>query len=485
MSSAASSNLSVHLESADSVRTNPALEQSEIHSNRFFAEAFCRLLMGEQICSGQVPLFDSYGAVLFYADLLAAIDRLRNEEDVFLTNRPLIMSHYPGTSAAHVWEGDGVEKRIFAETLASRLGNPGFLPSSIPEFQESDSMGDSQKRENQERRAIIGDALSSCAGTGLHSDSFLSYIENSGLGEKSRDHLRRLAVIDTYFRTTKNTTRLNAKVDTIPLANFLHAALKDEAATKEFEAVSGFFDRLLTLAGESISRSVVYLGQKAKGTDPEIIGIEQEFESGSANFLLAKEMVDSFYMWEQARLAGAGVEITSSQIESSDELLNDLGEKANDWADRTKVDLVSQGGQRGIPSRPVLQMGKLSGTGSLTNESYRKKLAEGMASLLLGSELFEHRKNLLDLKGDESEVIDFWHSMIEMVNSCESLNGLVSMNVTEHGVIISHFEGIEYRHQVASKAEGLGTDSETVGMIREELTECKGAEERIGAEQEV
>jgi len=122
-----------HLESADSVRTNPSRPFANRHFHKLFAEAFVHLLFGERIRSGQVPLFDSNGFVQVIAELLQAKERFeaeRKSDAKFIPNfLPVVMTHYEGTSANHRFLNP---KTVLYETVASRLLSDGFELSAMP-----------------------------------------------------------------------------------------------------------------------------------------------------------------------------------------------------------------------------------------------------------------------------------------------------------------------------------------------------------------
>jgi len=187
-------------------------------------------------------------------------------------------------------------------------------------------------------------------------------------------------------------------------------------------------------------------------------------------------------MWEQARSAGAGVEITSSGIETDNKELQRLGEVVNDWADKTKTSMVTQAVP--TPIRPVLQRGHFSGINSLSNAAYRSALTKGLARLWLASpDILARRVNLARSGPQEPQrIMDFWQEIVQKINSYADLCRLITVNVNEHGILVCRFwiPAGQDVHLVGATAEGIETDPETTDKIRDALEQVEGSSDREG-----
>ena len=184
----------------------------------------------------------------------------------------------------------------------------------------------------------------------------------------------------------------------------------------------------------------------------------------------------------QARSAGAGVEITSSGIETDDGELRRLGEVVNEWADKTKTSRVTQAVP--TPIRPVLQRGHFSGINSLSNAAYRSALTKGLARLWLASpDILARRVNLARSGPQEPQrIMDFWQEIVQKINSYADLCRLITVNVNEHGILVCRFwiPAGQDVHLVGATAEGIETDPETTDKIRDALEQVEGSSDREG-----
>ncbi len=439
--------LTCHLESADSVRTNPTSPGFEIHSSRFFAEAFTRLLFGEQIRSGQIPLFDSHGAVSFYSQLIESLND-QTIQGASILNKPLVLTHYPGLSSNHKWDVDSTDdwKRIYLETLAARMepNEKSFILSAMPEINEE-----------VELRKELAQLLWQAADTGF-SDEVKKQLDSFQLEMGTSQLMQGIMVLDGYFRNNRTANEAIANINRFELKDTYRAAMSEEVLPKDSRLQNVVAAvKQMAVSDEISNRSKAYI---------EIEKIDSEGDR-----LLAKELTDSFYMWEQARLAGVGTEITSSAIESEDQELVKLGEVVSDWADKTKP-LLTKSQTGAILMRPVLQKGDYKGENSLASITYRKRLTDGLAKFLLRPELMDSRLPIARRNASMAEVYDYWNATVDTINSFEPLKGLVKVNANvdfeKNGVLVCEFCN---NHQIGSIATGFATMPEATEVIRDNM----------------
>ena len=450
--------LSCHLESSDSVRTGPGATEAEQHANRFHAEAFSRLLFGEQIRLAQIPVLDSVAALRFLSDLIESLQQhesaLEDEAKLFAT--PFVMCHYPGLSSDHRWDlaEEGYWKRIYPTTLANRLRTPGYRLSSMPDFVD------------QDLRAALGDwfcgSVETAVATPLPGDL------DRALPAAAKEHLSRMLSLAGYFRDHKAAVQPNVGQH-LPLLKCFESAILDNVAptTPEIQPVLDFYRRIVNERANLI-RSQVY-----KRIEDEL----QDEES----VLLAKELSNSFYMWDLARCAAAGVEVTSSGIESDDSDLGKLGEMVSQWADQTKR-LIVGAQESEMPFRPILQRGYFTGTESFSQPDFRKALTDGLATLLLTTNVMERRVNVLQGdRADPQAVLDYWQAIVELVSEHPQLKNLVTANVNENGILVCRFHvSAASKLDVAAVADDAFIDEEILAKTRDALEEQPASSDREG-----
>ncbi|MEL7336975.1 MAG: hypothetical protein AAFN70_12315, partial [Planctomycetota bacterium] len=284
--------MSSHLESADSVRTNPRNPFYQTQFNRLFAEAYVNLLLGQRLQFGQVPLFDSHGLVQFLAELFRVMGPLQKERKGQLGGRspflPLVLTHYPKT-------GDGTPltdpKNVLAQSLISGLRDANFIHSALPIF---------DKRTDQALCESLASEIQT-ADSGIRVGALTPTLQKR-LEQNPVDlrHLRNLEEIDRYCRSNATfTVRRNSVGLNVKLGHCLDAMLKFGNAPKNLAFVSDFYADVVNANDiDKLNRSIVYdAAEKKFGfTDRRAIVIE---------------MADSLYMWNQGRLAGAHSETTS------------------------------------------------------------------------------------------------------------------------------------------------------------------------------
>ncbi len=450
--------LSCHLESSDSVRTSPGSEAFEQHSNRFFSEAFSRLLFGEQIRSAQIPVLDSYGAVQFFSEL---VDSLRRKSEDFgssvVTATPVVMCHYPSLGKGHRWDTQNPDYRrdVYAETFASRLRMLDYKLSALPEFADT------------KLREILADWF--CAEAQNESETELPVGVHDALLPSSRAHVRRMSIIAKYFRRHHRAAVQPNVGEHIPLMNCFRVAIQQGLTPEvpELSPVIRFFRQVVAENPQDFIRSKTYA--------------RIESELAGDNILLAKELTNSFYMWDLARCADAGVEVTSSGIETKNDDLETLGEVVNQWADRTKCRIVGQR-EEAISIRPILQRGSFYGVDSLSNAEFRRQLTDGLAELLLTTDIMERRVHLMQKESTDKGLIhDYWQAMAGMIRSFQPLRDLVGVHVNEHGVLVCSFHSPDQRpHQVATIVDDVFVSPDAVDMTREALQAQVDVSDRDG-----
>lgn len=173
------------LESADSVRFGPEYGRDEQERNRqmLFGELLCGLLMGEQLWTNAVFLFDSRGAV----EVLSAIARASKRNKDPKQFLPFFLSVYPSDRDTWVdkqrdWENPG---ELYLRCYAHRLNNINFNLSATPELNMDQAR---RKQLASEVRAIATDG-----------GSIQDIKVNCTLDEMK--HLDSLFHIDCYIRS--------------------------------------------------------------------------------------------------------------------------------------------------------------------------------------------------------------------------------------------------------------------------------------------
>ena len=443
-------NLTCHLESADSVRSNPTSLHFNRQSNRLFAEAFTHLLFGDQLRFGQIPIFDSYALVRFLAELIEAkkeIERERSADVAFLPDfKPVVMTHYAGLGGDHRFRSS---QTVLRETLGNKLSDPVFENSALP---------------NIGRQADLANRISQAIQpNGIRLETF-----EKSLHDELRKwpdelaHLQRLQVIDDYFQEP-GLSQPNRSERMIPLRNAIVEALNRQSIIegKGYDDIVQFYESLVNKYPK-LGRSNVYA--EAKTT----------FEKQPERVAIAKELADSLYMWNEARLAGARTETTSSGVETDDEALRRDGEVISIWADKSKAFLESQSEQK-MESRPVLQRCSLHNESALNNEVYRRSLLKELASYIISPAFLEERRNALAFVQFEPDVhkrpaknlvVDYWSQTREHIRKRTNLLRFIDLAVDIDGVISIRFKQSEFGcHQLGLIAPGLAVDGDPTDQI--------------------
>ncbi len=444
---------SCHLESADSVRTNPIRPFANRHFHKLFAEAFVHLLFGERIRSGQVPLFDSFGFVQVIAELLEAKSRFELERcrdtkfiPIFL---PVVMTHYEGTAKEHRFLGP---ESVLYETVASRLVSNGFEISAMPRMGENTELRKRLAEELIAKHTLDPNSLS---------QSTLSDMEAYG---EEFEHFRRLSIIEKYFRSNPavvEPNRLDRKVDwkRTVLKSFEMGLIPTDSSLSD---IVGFYK---SVANDSTvaNRSHVYEKSKQWFDDPKRSAI-------------ANELVDSLYMWNEARLAGAATETTSSGVEGDDPEIRRQGEAISDWADKSKSVVVES--SKPIELRPVLQQCPHDENNPIASGQYRKQLLAGLADFFVDAEFAEFRRQAIkELRSDPDHILDYWQKTLDRVRVHPSLGKMLEIAISPRGIVVVKFR----EHQLGTMLPGLATDSETSDEIRDEIQSHAGTHESQGA----
>lgn len=445
-----------HLESGDSVRTNPKSKHCQHHSNRFFAEAFSRLLFGEQLRSGHIPMFDSYGAVDFYSRLARAL--LKSPKRTFVGN-PFVLTHFSGMKKDHLWGHDQTET-IFLSAFAYRVGDPDLARKRGEHFILS-ALSDIEQ--DWEIRRELALHLEQAANSGP-TDSIRKKIDALGMSNQSQLHLDNVFALDDYFRRNLvGTVQAVEKAKEYKIPEALRAAFQPDLCPRVegLESVLRLLRELedRNVANRSMAYKIIHEEQKEAYDEP-----------------LAKEFVDSVYMWQQSRLAGARTEITSSQIESDDGCLRGLGEVINGWVDETKKRLEpSLAHDDAI--RPMLHCSNYySGQDSLSNPEFRDALCQALVEHFQSAQE-QHDRNAVNSnlatqigrKRDQRQVLAYWQEAVQSVNQSPFLGKLIRVSVSEKCTLTCAFKwNDEIRHEVASRAE---LAESAAGEAEEEICE--------------
>ncbi|TWU07952.1 hypothetical protein [Stieleria varia] len=443
--------LSCHLESADSVRTNPERPHFQRQFNRLFAEAFTHLLFGEQLRFGQVPLFDSFGLVQFLAELLDAkrqFERERLGQETHLKDfLPLVMTHYPKSAAGVPFDDP---KTVLQRSLADAISNEKFVNSAMPGI-GADSVLSAGLSEHVFEKGIRFDAID---------QGVLRDLE--GL-PRDFEHLQRMESIDRYFQANPWTVLPIDWSRKVALADCVREALSPDNIVKGHDDIVTVYQDLVNRS-ESFSRSNVYEEIEGQIENPDRQAV-------------AKELADSLYMWDQARIAGATAETTSSGVESDDPEVCRAGEEISDWADRSKAKWSTEAG--GLMSiRPVLQRGPLNNQNSLDDAGYRQELLRALADFIVSDGfqpmLFDTVARLGTREGD---ILEHWQAMVTRIESHPTLSGLIRLTINSDGIVVIRFG----RHRLGAKAPHLNVSPETTDQIRESMRDQEDDPERVGA----
>lgn len=453
-----SQNLTCHLESGDSVRTSPTSGTWQQHSNRFFAEAFSRLLFGEQLCSGHIPLFDSYGAVDFYSRIAKAL--LQSNQPAFRAT-PFVLTHFKGLKQGVEWS-TAERPSIFLSAFAYRVQDPDMARKVNKHFILSAM---SEIDDHWPIRQELGTILEKASITGV-TDELRRAVEVLGLPTQTSEHLERIWTLDDYFRSNLDfAVRPAVTVDEFKLAPVIRTALE---AKPDVAELSGLFELLEKIhPAEPANRSAAY----------KLIEQHRQHEWDDP---LCKEFIDSIYMWNQARQSGARTEITSSGIESGNADLIRVGEAVNHWVDQAKIRLDSQ-----VLSEeslnPVLHSSKYySGTDSLSEAAFRDALCQAFVEeLCLTPEPIQDRavavSNLpapKDAKSKHRQVHDFWQRRSAEINNLPRLGRLVRVRVSELNTLTcSFYWNDQLRHEIASRAGRVTVGgNESVAEMKAQLS---------------
>ncbi len=445
-----STTLSCHLESADSVRTNPKRQDYQTQFNRLFAEAYVSLLLGQRLQFGQVPLFDSYGLVQFLGELTESMNPLYRERKGELGGksafRPLVLTHYPSLT-----NGQPIDDREDALRMSYlvALQDERFIHSATPALESDTSL----------RRTLASEIMNS--EVGLRVESFSPPLRRR-LEEHPAElaHLRHLETIDQYIRINANqVVRPNLLKSSVGLDKSLEAMLKMEQRPKGYDFVIDFYQRMVNLDGiEKLDRSNIYAAA------------DREFGAGDKRALVI-EMVDSLYMWNQSRLAGANSETTSSGVESDDQEVLRMGEEVSGWADRVK-----QHWHLDDPhweTRPVLQKGSIENGSRLSDRAYRGQLLAALADFIVHEQYAAHTVETVRSFGPAGKTNDVnkraeehWAAIARRANKSSALSQWIRIDITSLGTF--HLQFKEHEHCLAGMLRGSWTDDESHDKV--ELT---------------
>jgi hypothetical protein len=466
---------SCHLESADTVRTNPSKKFVARHRQKLFAEAFVHILFGQRIHSGQVPLFDSHGLVQFIAETIdakAELDKGRGTADRFATPfLPFLMTHYPGLGNGHTFNN---KESVFWETVANRIASTKFELSSMPGLQQ-----------HPELRKKLSDAIKNQKSIATQSISQDIYRELEEIGE-DLEHLKRIEKVENYFTiapsmiTTNNTQKQVGLIETLRQSIDKNTFPKDERAQPTID----FYRKIAQ--DESIkTRTEVY----AKSLE--------HFDDCPARDL-ANELIDSLYMWNEARIADSHSETTSSGVESDDPEIRETGHIISKWADALKCPSGSESSEL----RPVLHNSPADYLSPLDNAEYRAKLLTALAAFWTNPEIAVARDKAANaLPADifdppalnttgQLHLLEYWQKIIEQaINHTQLGNLLESLSISANGHVIVKFrkETNEYAeetqptHDIGLTAPGFPTTPDTAIEIRASFGKTEGNRESQGA----
>jgi len=405
-------NLNCHLESADSVRTglkNPTRHQ---HFYKFFAEAFTHILLGEEIRLGQTPMYDSRGVVSFMGEMLDAREQfIKERKDVVIERfSPLVLTHYEtiknkkGSSYRFQRKED-----VLRDTFLIKLED-GLRISSIPGIAENPNEIIKFVQENRF-------AIKHMRGNLL-----------DRLDKEELEHLEHLEKIDSYFKRYPDTVVPNKDFAFMPLKEGVRNVVDNRPAKclPETNLILGVYSQTLNCkSGYGRSELYAYLESSLRGMD-KLHLIEP-----------AKEVVDSLYMYNEARIAGAISETSSSGYFSNDHHLMCISDELNNIVDLTKVNIDRVTNQ--IPMRPVLQLVDFNGT-ALSDYSYRKRLLLGLASFTATDDFHPMRQHALSVQARfHGSLIDYWSERFQKAENHESLKGLISLDLATTGAFSIKF----------------------------------------------
>lgn len=446
-----STTLSCHLESADSVRTNPQRRDYQTQFNRLFAEAFVCLLLGQRLQFGQVPLFDSYGLVQFLGELTQAMNPLYQERKRELGEkspfRPLVLTHYPALT-----NGQPIRDRKDALRLSFlvALQDERFIHSATPALESDKSL----------RKRLASEIAKS--EIGMRVDNFSpSLLKDLEYHPSELSHLRHMETIDHYVRiNASQVVRANSHQSGVGLDKSLRAMLELENRPQGYDYIVDFYQRMINLEGiEKLDRSNIYAAA------------DREFGATDARALVI-EMVDSLYMWNQSRLAGANSETTSSGVDSNDADVLRMGEEVSAWADRVK-----QRWHRDDPSwetRPVLQKGSIDNEERLSDHSYRRRLLTALAEFIVHEQFAAHTVETVrgfGVAGNSYDVHrrveEHWAAIAGRANRSPLLSDLIRVDITTLGTF--HVQFKEHRHCLAGMLPGSTSEVESHDRVQETI----------------
>ena len=443
-----------HLESADSVRTNPNRPFANRHFHKLFAEAFVHLLFGERIRSGQVPLFDSFGFVQVIAELLQAKERFESErksDAKFIPNfLPIVMTHYTGTSKEHRFAGHNT---VLYETVASRVSIDSFELSAMPTF---------SKNLELRKRLSAEISLNANLDPNALSPSLLKDLEEI---PGDFDHFCRLSTIEKYFASNRTIVEVN-----------------NDSRKRDWKAtiLKSFDSKLEPTQAETTDIVDFY---RMVVADPTITNRSHVYAKSESYFddktrsSIANELVDSLYMWNEARLAGAATETTSSGVEGDDSEIRRQGEVISDWADVSKKAMVDNSTQLAL--RPILQHGPHDELNPISSSQYRKDLLAGLADFFVDAQHAESRHRAArELSHDPDHILNYWQETLDRVRIHPALSKMINVAVSpKTGIVLVKFR----EHQLGTKAPWLPTDAETSDQIRQEFDNNPESHESQGA----
>ncbi len=423
--------LSCHLEGVDSVRTGAEAHDLQAHRDRLYAEAFVQLLLGDTIHIGQVPLFDSVGLTLFIDDFVAAEERAQQQQKGYAAQNLIRMYHYPRIGDCNLTDP---ATNILQKTLLVRMQQSAesFRFSSMAEVNDN---------------ASLRDWLASKVAALGHLQ--LDDADLSELGGPAARHMRRLRRVDRYLSRHTDNCRLNNIDRQITLPQALQMAMDHSTGQDRFESQKSFYRRLLH-DHENFSRSVAF--DAAEKLLPD-----------ASQVLLAKEMLSSLYMWNEARVSNAQIEATSIGFKPQDAQMKAAGDAINGWADSLKGGAAARA-RNDKPLRPLIH--RTRGDSHLHDSQYRAHLCDRLLDHLANPDLRQKRQRLIPdarQRGDLAAIRNYWSAAVELAN--ETFSGTLQLRVKNERIVICEFKDYE----VAMLPRDFPIHEDTLPEMREQI----------------
>lgn len=456
MSNDVITNLNCHLESADSVRTNPENRYREVHFARLFAEAFTHILLGEELKLGQTPLFDSHGMVQFLGEMLKARELYYQERknDVVLSRfSPVVMTHYEtiqrkdGTK--HAFQ---VRENVLLETFIANTEKTSFINSALPKIGKTPD-------------ALIEYIKTHRFDIGSMPQNLYDQLETYEVS-----HLNSLHELDGYFRRYPNNVHRNQIARFKKLKDSVTDSLKFDFASVSEDAryVLKLYES--SLDDEEFIKVVRPENGKANyGRSEVYIYLERKLEAAGRPELFApsKEVADSLYMYNEANLADAFAETTSSGVEGYDKETIRLGEELNQLIDRVKFQ--SSQNTKTPDMRPVLQLVGFDAS-PLSDETYRSRLLRGLASFISSPSFLPLRLSRLhEIRRGNRFLQEYWQERLTAAEDHPDLKGLISWDVSHTGAYAIKFSNQKSDHVIGAIVPGADSNPDSTDQVREAI----------------